>query len=93
MDLTLLELVLLAETPFGTTGQNHKRSNVSQRARYRFQNPTYEDRDALRSLDALEARGFIERVSVAYLRRTIEGQRSLETNLRSLRSLVDFISA
>jgi hypothetical protein len=92
MDLTLNELVVLKETPFPgdlLSGRNSdNRSNIVQRAHKRLDESDLEPRALLAALDQLAARGYVERVSIGFFRRTYEGQVALTRNSRSLQSLV-----
>jgi hypothetical protein len=97
MNLTINELAVLKETPFPgdilcARGAD-SRSNIAQRAYKRLGIPNHEVRALLASMDQLQARGYVERVSLGFFRRTFEGHQALLQNARNLQDIAARLAA
>ena len=91
MNLTLLELIVLKETPCPfdalTHGAPECRTIIAQRAMDRVGDPSLSSAVAGSVLDILVAKSLIRRVNGGLFRRTHEGNASLRQNLRQLHNI------
>lgn len=84
MDLSLLEMAVLKEAPFPSLTSSQ--DEIAKRALGRL-GIDWKDRGAMTALRQLEARKFLERISIGGFRRTHEGNQALARNIRNLQNL------